>query len=132
MHSHTQLKRFTNSGCFDTRANAAPERRVQQHDIDRRVANVGRELFEIDYDGVSRERHADFLAYAPHSIHTKHRIFQIIVSNVFDLLPKPDCRFGGPDAIRIKAKTISGKCAGERTVALEFIFGREYSSLQLV
>ncbi len=132
MHRNADLKRFTNSSGFHAGANAAPERCIEQHNIDRSVANIRCQLFEIYYHGVRGEGHPNFLAHAPHSIHTKHRIFQIIVSNVFDLLPKPDCSLGGPDAIRIEAKTISVKCLSKRTVTLEFIFGRKYSSLQLM
>src|SRR5215217_9578370 len=132
MHRNTELKRFTNSSCFNTRAYAAPERRIKQHHIDRRIENIRSELFEINYNRIRRQGHANFLTDAPHSVHTKHGIFKIIIANAFDLLTKPDCRLGGPHAIRIKAKAIAVECSGKRTIAFELIFGTEYSSLQLM
>src|SRR6185369_7310519 len=107
MHRHAELKCFTNGSCFYTRANAAPKRRIKQHDIDGCVQDIRRELFKVYDDCVGCEWHANLLAHTAHSIHTKHRIFEIVVSNVFDLLSKPDRRFSGPDAIRIEAKAIA-------------------------
>src|SRR5215207_2428772 len=132
MHRNTELKRFTNSGCFNTRAYAAPERRINQHHIDRCIENVRSELFEINYNRIRRQGHANFLTDAPHPVHTKHGIFEIIIANAFNLLTKPDCRLRGPHTIRIKAKAIAVECSAKRTIALELIFWRKYSSLQLV
>src|SRR5215510_11578807 len=128
MHGNTELKRFTNSGCFNTRANATPERRVQQHHIDGRVENVSRQLFEIDYDGVRRERHANLFTHTPHSIQTIHGIFKIIIANVFNLLTKPDRSLRGPEGVRIKAKAIAIEYSGKCTIAFELIFRRKNSS----
>src|SRR6185503_12570487 len=117
MHRHAELKRFTNPGRFHTRPNAAPERRIQQHHIDCRIQNIRGELLEVNHDGVCREWHANLLTHTPHSIHAKHRIFEIIIAYVFDLLSEPDRSLGGPDAVWIEAKAISGKCGSKCTIA---------------
>ena len=94
MHRHAQLKRFADAGGFDTGPDAAPESRIQQDDINGCVQNVSGQLLKVHDDGVCRQRHADLFAHAPHSIQAKHRILEIIVSDVFDLLSKPDGCFG--------------------------------------
>src|ERR1700754_3255154 len=107
MHGNAELKRFTNTRCFYTRADAAPKRRVEQHHIDCCIQNISRELFEIDDDGIRRERHTDLLTHTPHSVHAKHRVFEIVVANVFDLLTKPNRSFSGPNTVWIEPEAIA-------------------------
>src|SRR6185436_11566296 len=90
MHSHAELKRFTNGSGFHARANAAPERCIEQHDINSSIQNIRCELFEVYDDGVGCEWYTDFLTHTAHSVHAKYGIFEIVVSDVFDLLSKPD------------------------------------------
>src|SRR5690349_4908694 len=104
MHGDAELKRFTNGGCFHTRANAAPESSIEQYNIDSSVQNIDCQLFEVDNNRVRGERHADLLTHAAHSVHAKHGIFEVIVAHVFDLLTKPDRGLSGPHAVRIEAK----------------------------
>src|ERR1044072_2057 len=128
MHGNTELKRFANGGCFHARANAAPKRRVKQHHVDRRIQNISRQLFEIDYDSVRCERYAHLFTHAPHSVQTVNGIFQVIIANVFDLLSKPDCRLRGPGGVWIEAKAIALERRGERTIAFELVFRRKNPS----
>src|ERR1043165_200885 len=132
MHRDAELKRFANCRRFHTRAHAAPERRVEQHHVDRGIQNVRRELFEVHYDGVGRERHAHFLAHAAHAVHAKHRIFEIVVAYVFDLLSKPDRRFSGPHTVRIETKPVAGQRSRECTITLELVLRRKHTAFQLV
>src|ERR1051326_3063119 len=132
MHRNTELKRLANAGSLHASTNAAPERRVQQHHVDRSIQNVCRELFEIPDDGVRRERHANLFADAAHSVHPKHWIFKIIVAKIFDLLSKPDRRFSGPDAIRIETEAIAGQGGSKRAIAFKLIFRRKDTAFQLV
>src|ERR1043165_654340 len=132
MHRNAELKRFTNAGRFHTCSNAAPERRIKQHHIDRCIENIRSELLEVDYDCVRRERHANLLTHAPHSVQAKHWVFQIIIANVFDLLPKPNRCLGGPHTVRIKTKPIAIERSRKRTIAFELVLRREYTALQLV
>ena len=55
-----KLKRLAHARRLDARADAAPERRVEQDHVDRGVEHVRRELLEVDDDCVRGERHADF------------------------------------------------------------------------
>src|SRR5687767_1950461 len=110
MHGNAELKSLTNTGGLNTGANSAPERGVEQDHVNGRVEHISRQLFEIDDHRVRRERNANLLSDASHSIHAKHRIFQVIVSDrthVLDSLTKPDRRFGGPNTVRIKPKTLT-------------------------
>src|SRR5690242_15721004 len=132
MHCNSELKRFTYRGCFHASAYAAPECRVKQHDVNRSVQNIRRELLEVDDNGIRRERHSHLLTYSSHAVHAKHRIFEIIVANVFNLLPKPDRRFRGPYAIWIKTKMIARQRCGQSTITFQFIFRRKNSALQFV
>ena len=132
MHRNTELKRLTNTGGLYARPDTAPERRIEQHHVDCRMQNISRQLFEVDDDSVCRQRHADLLTHASHTCHAKHGIFEIVVSNIVDLLAKPDRRFGGPDAIWIETKAIANQRFSQRAITLEFILGRKHSALQLV
>src|ERR1700752_374329 len=128
MHGHAQLKRFANSRGLNTDANATPESCIQQHYVDCRVQNICRELFEVYDNCVGGKRHTDLFSDPPHSVHAKHRIFQIIISDIFDLLSKPDRGFSRPNTIRIKTETIAIERSSKCTVTLEFVLSRKHAS----
>src|SRR5437868_8524307 len=132
MHCNAELKRFADCRCFHACTYATPKRRVQQYDVNRSVQDVRRELFEVNDNGVRCEWHTDFLTHAAHSVHTKRRIFKIIVSNVFDLLTKPDRRLGGPHSIRIKTEAIVRQRRCKSAITFQFVLRRKYSAFELV
>src|SRR5262245_20490024 len=133
MHGHSELKRLADSRRFDARTDAAPEGRVEQNYVYRRVERVGGELLEVDDDRVGGQRHSDFLAHALHSGHSEDGVFQVVVANLFDLLGEPDRSLRRPDAVRVEAEVVVAvERVGERVVALQFVLRREDAALQFV
>src|SRR5215510_11056492 len=109
MNGHSKLKGFTNTRSFDTGTNASPESRVEQNHIHSGVQHIGGELFKIHNHSVCRERHAYLFSHSSHPCHSQHRIFQIVVTQVHNLLPKLNRRLSRPHAIRIESKAVSIK-----------------------
>src|SRR5688500_7672642 len=107
MDRNTKLECFAHARGFHTLPDASPKRSVEQDDIDRRIQNIRRELLEIYNDRVRREWHTNFLARPTHAVKSKHRIFQVIVVDVLDLLAEPDRLFGRPGRVRIEPKRIT-------------------------
>src|ERR1700686_585106 len=132
MHRDAELKRLADARRFDARSDPAPESSVEQEHIRGGIERVRREFFEIHHDGVSRQRHSHFFAHATHAGHAKDWIFEIVITDVFDLLTKPDCRLSRPDTVWIEAKMIAGKVGSQRAITFQFVLWREYSAFQLV
>src|SRR5262245_3712549 len=107
MNGDAKLKRFADASRFDAWSQPAPKGRVEQDHINGSVEHIGRELLEVDYDRVGRKRHAHLLAEATHARQAKHRVFQIVVADCFNLLAEPDRCFSRPDAVRIEAEAIT-------------------------
>src|ERR1051326_6634915 len=76
---NAELKRFANGGSFHAGSNAAPERSVEQNDIDGGVERVGGELLEVDDDGVCGQGNPDHLARSTHAVQAEDGIFQVVV-----------------------------------------------------
>src|SRR6185436_14892467 len=132
MDRHSQLKSLADSGRLYALADATPKSCVQQDHIDGGVERVCRELLKVDYHCVRRQRHPDFLSYPAHSVQTVDRILQVVVANIFNLLPEPDRGFGGPDAIWIEAKAITIELRGQSLVCLQLIFRGKDAAFQFV
>src|ERR1043166_1014166 len=79
---------------LDAGAYAAPESRVEQNYINRRVERVGRELLEVDDPRIRRQRHPHLLAHAAQGVHAEGRVFEVVVAHVFDGLAAPDGLLG--------------------------------------
>src|SRR6516225_1471604 len=77
-----ELKGLEHRAGFVGLPQTAPEGRVEQDDVDERMAHALRELLEVDDDRVGRSWNADRLAHAPHPLETPGWIFEIIVIEV--------------------------------------------------
>src|SRR5512133_1168650 len=132
MDSDAQLECLTDRRGFDAGADAAPERRVEQHDVDGGLQHVRGQLLEVHNDSVRRQRHAQLLSRATHPVHAEHRILEVVVLQILDVLAEPDRLLGGPDAVRVETKAITGKRGGDRAVALELELRWKHATLQLV
>src|SRR3954471_23325994 len=132
MHGDPELERFAHAGGFDARTDAAPEGGVEENHVNRAIENVGRELLEVDDDGVGGERDAEPFARVSHPRETEHWILQIVVIQVFDGAPEPDRLLGRPDGVRIEAEAVAGKCRRQRPIALQVVFERKHATFELV
>ena len=112
VHRDAELKRLADAGRLHARADAAPERRVEQDDVDRAIQHVGRELLEVDDDGVGRERDAELLARAPHARQAEDGIFEVVVVQILDRAAEADRLLGRPDRVGIEADAIAGQRRG--------------------
>src|SRR4029453_6146695 len=77
-------ERFAYAGRLDARADAAPERRVEQDDIDGAELFIRGQLLEVDDDGVRRNRQRDEVLEPRELRHAPHRILEIIVFEIED------------------------------------------------
>src|SRR5687768_1241444 len=119
MYSYAQLKRLTNAGSLYTLADTAPEGGVEQDHVNRIIEHVGRQLLEVNYDSIRSQRHPNFLPSTAHTIETIYRIFEVVVTHVFNLLPKPDGLLSRPNCIGIEAKAISVERSRKLQITLE-------------
>src|SRR6476646_6794930 len=102
MDRDAELKCLTDTSRLNALANAAPKCSVEQDHVDGLIEDVSGELFKINDDSISCQRHSHLFADTPHAVKTVNRVFQVIVVNVLDLLPEPDGLFGGPNGVRIE------------------------------
>src|SRR5215211_4002379 len=132
MHRDAELERLANGGRFDAGTNPTPERRVEQDDVDGWLQHVRRELLEVHDHCVRREWHAQLLTREPHSVHAEHRIFEIVVVQILDVLAKPNRLFGRPDTVWIEPKSIAWQSGGDGAITLELELRREDAAFELV
>src|SRR6266542_3573057 len=132
VHGDAEPHRFADAGCLDARADAAPERRVEQDHVDGARHDVGRELLEVDDDRIRcRGQRHEFLQ--PRELrHAPHRILEVVVAQVEDAAAEID-RIGERErAVRVVAEAVAGQCAGKRAIAGELVRRRVDAALQLV
>src|SRR5262244_966681 len=110
-----------------------PQKVVSSRITSTAVSSACRELLEVDDDRVGGQRHAYFLAHAPHPGHSEDGVFQVVIANLFELLAEPDRGLRRPDAVRVEAEVVVAvEPVGERVVALQFVLRREDAALQFV
>ena len=107
MDGNSKLECLAHARGLDARSDPAPEGCVEQNHVHGCVEHVGCELLEVDDHRVCCQGYSHLLAHAAHSSQSKHRVFQIIVPDVLDLLAEPDARLSGPDAVWIEAEAIA-------------------------
>src|SRR5258707_12052474 len=132
MYCHTQLKCFANIRSLDTLPDATPEGCVQQDYVDGSVEYVCRELFKVNDHGIGRKRHTNFLAGAAHTVQTINRIFEVVVSDVLDLLAEPHGSFCRPDSVWVESEAVAMERICNRAITFQFVLRGEDSALQLV
>src|SRR5512132_4475362 len=101
MDRDSKLERIANAGGPDARTDAAPKSRVEQNHINRGIENIRGQLFKVDNYRVGCERQPNLFSYPAHAAHTEDWIFQIVIANVFNLLPEPDRGLSGPYTVWI-------------------------------
>ena len=94
--------------------------------------DVGRELLEVDDDGVGRDRQRHELLQPLQLRHAPDRILEIVVAEVEDAAAELDRVRERQRGIGVVAEALAGQRRGQRAIARELVRGRIDAALQLV
>src|SRR5215469_18668163 len=107
VNSRRELERLEHRAGLIGLPQTAPEGRVEQYDVDERMAHALRELLEVDDNRVCRGWNADCLAHSAHPLEAPGRIFEIIVVEILDSPGDADGFLNGPGGVWIEAQPIA-------------------------
>src|SRR6266446_6191628 len=129
MYCHAELKCFAHGGGLDALSDATPEGGVEQYHVNSSIEYVCCELLEINNDGIRCKRHPNLFAGSTHAVQPVNGIFEIIVSDVFDLLAERDGSFCRPDGVWIETEAVAMERICNRAITFQFVFRGEDSAL---
>src|ERR1700740_2842513 len=131
MHRDAGSKGGTDLGSPYARSDSPPKGCVQQDHIDGRVPNIRRQLFEVDNDGISRQRGRELLAQATHSAQAPGGILKIVVPQPPYRLAETQRLFDRESGVRVGAERIARERICESPITLKFIVRIKNAGLQL-
>src|SRR5580700_6080652 len=80
----TGLQGFTHRSSLYAGTDTAPEGGIEQYDIDCRIAQVRRQLLEVDHHRVGGESDRYSRTHLPHTVQSPGRILVIVVGEISD------------------------------------------------
>src|SRR5918999_4226317 len=132
MYGHPELESLAYPSGLDAGPYPSPESGIEQDDVGGRTQYVGRQLLEIDDNGVGGERYIHLLAQAPHTVESPGRVLVVVVFQILYGQAKANALLHAEGGVGIEPQGIFGERAGEGPVALQFVLRRIDAALELV
>ncbi len=132
MDADAQLERLAHARGLQSRPDAAPERRVEQDDVDGMIADVGRQLLEVRHDGVGRDRQVHELPDAAQAVHAPGWILVVVVPEVGYRAPHADRVADAVGSVGIDPEVVIRECRAKGPEAFELVVRRKDPGLELV
>src|SRR5271166_3111323 len=129
---NTGLQGLTHRSSLYAGADTAPEGGVEQYDIDCRIAQVRRQLLEVDHHRVGGEPDRYSRTHLPHTVQSPGRILVIVVGEISNGTAKPDRFLHREGPVRVVTEGIARQRLRQCAVAREFVARWKYTALQFV